>query len=636
MNTARAIARHARDRAVADPGRLAAVRATALLDTPAEAAFDRLTRLASTILEAPMALVSLVDQDRDFWKACVGVPEPFATEREIRLSPSFCQHAISSAAPLVVCDAEADPVYADLPAVKNLGVRAYLGIPLLTESGDALGSFCVFDTRSRNWTQEQVAILTDLAAAAMTEIELRAATSSAKQLASQVQAQAEESRRVSEELRRTNEELTVTTAALEDRTAEAEQERRRVESVLESITDASFAVDSLWRITYANSAFEELAGTSHKELIGKQWRAEFPVALEKSIYEEYQRVMIDRTVVELLHHDVAHKRWYQLRAFPSKDGGLAVYLRDVTERKSAENERDTAFALAQEAQNAAEVANHAKSSFLADMSHELRTPLNAIYGHVQLIEMGIYGPVTEQQLDALARVTRAQHHLLGLINDVLNFAKLESGKVPYDLRPVVLAEVIADLNAMMEVQVATKGLTYEMLLPTDDTTVWADRDKLLQILLNLLSNAVKFTAAGGHVTVEVTTRVDGPHSEETIFIRVGDTGSGIPRDKLESVFEPFIQLSDTSAARRQGTGLGLAISRDLARGMGGDLRARSELGVGSTFTLTLRRVQADSTDLPDRRTHDERREDERREDERRTGEDWREDEAGAEPGPPKE
>lgn len=488
MSTASAIARAARDRAVVDGTRLAAVRATALLDTPAEAAFDRLTRLASVILEAPMALVSLVDDHRDFWKACVGVPEPFATEREIRLAPSFCQHAITSKAPLVVRDAVADPVFAELPAVKSLGIRAYLGIPLVTEKGDALGSFCVLDTRARDWTAEQIAILTDLAAAAMTEIELRAATRSANELASQLQEQAEVARQASEALQRTNEELTATSAALEDRTAEAEQ------------------------------------------------------------------------------------------------------------------------------------ASRAKSSFLADMSHELRTPLNAISGHVQLIEMGIYGPVTEKQIDALARVSRAQHHLLGLINDVLNFAKLESGKVPYQLGAVPLADVIGDLNAMIEIQLSTKGITYELLLPTDRTIVWADRDKLLQILLNLLSNAVKFTPSGGHVTVEVVERTDASLSHENIFIRVGDTGSGIPRDKLESVFEPFVQLSETTAARRQGTGLGLSISRDLARGMGGDLRARSEFGVGSTFTLTLRRVPADSAEL-DRRTHEDRREDERR-----TGEGRREDE----------
>lgn len=471
----------AREQMIADPVRLAAVRATALLDTPAEAAFDRLTRLAATILKAPIALVSLVDQNRDFWIACIGVPEPFATDRQTDHAPSFCQHAILSAAPLVVRDATLEPNFANFPAVQRLGVRAYLGIPLVTDRGDALGSFCVLDLEPRDWTTEHISLLTDLAAAAMTEIELRAATSVATNLATQLQAQALELEQQVEQGRIVSEQLKA-------RTAEAEE------------------------------------------------------------------------------------------------------------------------------------ANRIKGAFLADMSHELRTPLNAISGHVQLIEMGIHGPVTDKQLEALNRVMRAQHHLLGLINDVLNFAKLESGKVAYNVEPVMLKDVICDLNAMIEIQIAAKGLTYEVRLPGNETRVSADRDKLLQVLLNLLSNAMKFTASGGHITVEVVDRADGSYVPGVVFLRITDTGVGIPRDKLESVFEPFVQVSDSSAMRRQGTGLGLAISRDLARGMSGDLRARSALGVGTTFTLSLRREAEGSRALLERRNRDERREQERR-----SGEEGRED-----------
>jgi signal transduction histidine kinase len=275
-----------------------------------------------------------------------------------------------------------------------------------------------------------------------------------------------------------------------------------------------------------------------------------------------------------------------------------------------------------------------KGDFLATMSHELRTPLNGIAGHVQLLDMEIHGPVTDAQRAALGRIDRAQRHLLGLINDVLNYARIEAGRVEYDVRVVDLAEVVAEVTPMVEPQLAARGVALEAALPALDVDgtagllAWADRDKLRQILLNLLSNAAKFTAAGGRVTISASvadaTRLAAvPALRESVFLRVADTGTGIPPEQLEAIFEPFVQVRSGTAYTRtaDGTGLGLSISRDLARGMGGELRARSALGQGSAFTLTLRRaIDADGT-VTDRRTLDERRADERR-----SGDDRREDE----------
>jgi PAS domain S-box-containing protein len=231
----------------------------------------------------------------------------------------------------------------------------------------------------------------------------------------------------------------------------------------------------------------------------------------------------------------------------------------------------------------AEEANRAKSAFLAAMSHELRTPLNAIGGYVQLLEMGIHGPVTDAQLEALRKVARSQRHLLRLINEVLNLAKIEAGGVHYDIRRVVLREIVDSVLPMVEPQMSERGLSYEVDVPPD-LAVQADRDKAEQVLLNLLGNALKFTPRGGQVRIEG--RRDGP-SSPGVRLSVEDTGIGIPADRLEQVFEPFVQVSTDQARRAEGTGLGLAISRDLARGMGGDLTARSEVGRGSTFTLEL-------------------------------------------------
>ncbi|GJG86452.1 hypothetical protein tb265_16330 [Gemmatimonadetes bacterium T265] len=246
-----------------------------------------------------------------------------------------------------------------------------------------------------------------------------------------------------------------------------------------------------------------------------------------------------------------------------------------------------ARAAAELARRHAEEANRTKSQFLANMSHELRTPLNAIGGHVQLVELGIHGPVTPAQAESLGRVQRAQRHLLALINDVLDFSKVEAGRVAYDLRPVPLREVLADVGPLVEPQLAAKGHAYDVRLPALGVRVVADREKLRQVLVNLLANAVKFTAPGGCVGVSVAERAETP---DLVYLRVSDTGVGIAADQLEAVFDPFVQAHAGLTRPHEGTGLGLAISRAFARGMGGELRVRSAVGKGSVFTVSLQKA----------------------------------------------
>jgi signal transduction histidine kinase len=240
----------------------------------------------------------------------------------------------------------------------------------------------------------------------------------------------------------------------------------------------------------------------------------------------------------------------------------------------------------EEARRVADEANQAKSDFLATMSHELRTPLNAIAGHVQLLQMELRGPVTAEQRQALDRIGRAQRHLLGLINDVLNLSRIEAGQIEYTLASVNLHDMLGDIAPMIEPQLATKQLRYGVRDPLSLPAVRADRDKLHQIFLNLLSNAVKFTEPGGSITIEAHEGTEPPHD---VVIRITDSGCGIPADKLEAIFEPFVQVRAELTRPHEGTGLGLAISRDLARGMGGDLGAESSPNEGSTFVLRLPR-----------------------------------------------
>jgi signal transduction histidine kinase len=276
------------------------------------------------------------------------------------------------------------------------------------------------------------------------------------------------------------------------------------------------------------------------------------------------------------------------RAFPPDERAFFLSLA----RQGAQAvERARLFAAERAAREQADEANRAKSQFLATMSHELRTPLNAIAGYVSLVAEGIYGAVTPEQRAALDRVMRAQAHLLGLINDVLSFARLEGGRVEYELETVNLSALVGGVLPLVEPQLAGKGLAFEVRLPEErgapSVLARADREKLAQVLVNLLSNAVKFTPAGGRISVEVSPSPAAGGRPAGACVRVRDTGIGIPADKLDVIFEPFTQVRAELTRTREGTGLGLAIARDLARGMGGDLRVESVLGEGSTFTVTL-------------------------------------------------
>jgi PAS domain S-box-containing protein len=343
----------------------------------------------------------------------------------------------------------------------------------------------------------------------------------------------------------------------------------------------SFGDDS--RITYINSTLLDRLGYTREELVDRH--VETILTVPARIFHQTHFFPL----VKL--HGRAQEVFMLLRTRAGDDVGMlcnairhdrdgiattdCVFM-EVHERRKFEE------ALLQ-ARAAADEANKAKSNFLAVMSHELRTPLNAISGYVQLLDMGVHGPVTQPQRDALARIDRSQRHLLRLINDVLNLARIEAGRVDYVAEPVKLSAVMSDTLPMVEPQMASKKLRLESNVP-GDLVAKADREKLQQVVLNLLTNATKFTTSGGAIRVEAKA-----HGAAELILSVIDTGIGIPQDMVTRIFEPFIQVDASNSRAGEGTGLGLAISRDLARGMGGDLWAESKLGAGSAFHLVLQR-----------------------------------------------
>jgi PAS domain S-box-containing protein len=276
-------------------------------------------------------------------------------------------------------------------------------------------------------------------------------------------------------------------------------------------------------------------------------------------------------------------RWYLARAKAQRDENENIIRwfgtnTDIEESKRTQQEL-------QRLTNEALEANRAKSDFLAAMSHDLRTPLNAIGGYAQLIEMGVRGPVTEEQKADLARIQRSKNHLDRLVSDVLSFAKLGAGKIELRIDPISVKHLLGSVVDMIRPQLVQKQLTLAPLAVDPELKIMADLDKTQQILLNLLANALKFTPAGGTIAIEASS------SDSQVSLAVADTGIGVPEDQLERIFEPFAQAKQSLAPVDAGVGLGLAISRQLARAMDGDLKVRSELGKGSVFTLTLPRSQ---------------------------------------------
>lgn len=387
---------------------------------------------------------------------------------------------------------------------------------------------------------------------------------------------------------------------------EAEEALRESEErfrlILEGVRDyAIFMLDLSGRVATWNGSAERINGYRAKDVMGLHFSKLYPpddVAARKPEHDLESAVQYGKYEEESwrIRKD-GSTYWASVLITPLRDrsGELIGYVqvtRDLTERRAAERRASDAAAKAaleaearrraDEARSRADEANSAKGQFLAAMSHELRTPLNAIGGYTDLLAMGLAGPVTPQQLEHLGRIKRSQAHLLGIINDILNFSRVEAGQLKYELGPIEIHDVVHAVMVMIAPQAQAKGLRLSDAACGEGLVAWADRAKVDQIVLNLVSNAVKFTAAGGLITLSCQ-----QFGNSRVSITVRDTGCGIPAHQLESVFEPFVQVGRSLTDTREGAGLGLAISRDLARAMRGDIIAKSTVDIGSEFRLIL-------------------------------------------------
>ncbi|HSJ06942.1 MAG TPA: PAS domain S-box protein [Longimicrobiales bacterium] len=394
-------------------------------------------------------------------------------------------------------------------------------------------------------------------------------------------------------LRDENGELVGFAKVTRDLTERRQQEERlrvteeRFRLLVQSVRDyAIFMLDPLGHVMTWNDGAQRIKGYAADEIVGRHFSVFYPPEARAAKFPE--RVLATAATTGRFEDEGWRVRrdgsliWASVVITALRDDagelvGFAKVTRDLTERREAEQRA------LEDARRVAEMeaANRAKSEFLATLSHELRTPLNAIGGYTDLLALEVAGRVNEQQRQYLDRVRTSQLHLLALVNDLLNLARLEAGRIEFDIRRVELHALLDDVEGMIQPELQADGVRLLRQDCAPGVAALCDRARAQQILLNLLSNAVKFTPAGETVILECTS------SGDTIRISVRDAGPGIPEDKQEAIFEPFVQLGRSLTETREGIGLGLAISRRLARGMDGDLTVASRPGEGSTFVVTL-------------------------------------------------
>ena len=380
-----------------------------------------------------------------------------------------------------------------------------------------------------------------------------------------------------------------------------QQSEARYRATLDRMLEGCQIVDHGWRYVYLNDTAALQSRKTKQELLGRTMQECFPGFEEAPVFATLRHCLehrVDARVENDFDYGDGSHAWFELSIQPVTEGLLILSL-DVSARKRNERilleardelerkvrERTAELVIAKEQ---AESSDRLKSEFLATMSHELRTPLNAIIGFAGTLLMKLPGPLNAEQEKQLRTVQGSAKHLLSLINDLLDVAKVESGKVELAIEPLACQRVIDDVLAALSPAANAKGLVLQKKVPAFDVPVLADRRAFHQVLINLTNNAIKFTERGS-----ITVELHEPQGDaDLVAVSVSDTGPGITAEDQKRLFQSFAQVESGSKRRVEGTGLGLYVSRKLAELQGGTIALRSAPGQGSCFTLRLPRAPA--------------------------------------------
>jgi PAS domain S-box-containing protein len=565
---------------VDEAARLDVLRRCEVLDTEPEAAFDDIARLAAHICGTPVALVSLVDENRQWFKARVGI-DVSETPRD----DSFCAHAIlEHPGVFAVPDARADKRFARNPLVLGgPGVRFYAGVPLVTSDGHALGTLCVIDTVARTLDADQERALAVLAHHAASQLELR--------LKSRSLTEANESLRREAAERERAEQAHEETRARERRTrAAADATERHYRFLAETIPQQVWTAQPDGALDYVNRRALDYFSLDNARVLGAGWQqVVHPEDIEGSV-ERWSHSLSTGDTYEVefrLRDSGGVYRWHLARALPMRDadGRIVKWFgtnTDIDEQKQL-------YSLAQE-------ANQMKDQFLAVVSHELRTPLTSIMGWAELMRLGILDEKgNKHAVEVIENSARSQAQLIG---DLLDISRIITGKIRLNVQPLDLPPVVEAALDVVRPAAAARSIKLSARYDPRAAKVSGDPDRLQQIVWNLLSNAVKFTPEGGRVEVRLSRA--GSHAELT----VSDTGVGIAPDFIPYVFDRFRQADPSPTRAHGGLGIGLAIVRHLAELHGGEVSVESAgEGHGATFRVRLPLLNAGAkTDQREPRT----------------------------------
>lgn len=542
------------DESVLDTDRLAAVARSGLLDSPAEASFDRATRLATRLLGVPVSMVSIITPERQFFKSELGLPDPWSSRRETPLSHSFCQHVVAGDAPLGVRDAREHELVADNRAVEDLDVIAYLGVPVRDDDGNALGALCAIGHEPRDWSDDDLAVLEDLSEMLRTELRLR---SSSRELAA---------------------------TALDERVRRTQRDHDgalRFTQLATQSTDTIFVVefDPEPELVYLNPAVEELTGYAraallqHPELVAGLLHDHDRARLAPLLREQ-----TGTAVRAQCHRADGTTRWVEVSTAVLADEAGAVRLvqgvvRDVDRAVREREALEHALAQQRQAADDARRVSELQSTFLTAISHEIRTPLTTVVGFAELLAGD--RPLDARQTDMAADRLRANaRELQRLLLDVLDLDDLANQA----LEPT---RQLVELGPLLTRLAATTGSDRIEVRPTD-ATVHCDAVHVERIVGSLLDNALRHTPADAPVWVEVTDDGTG-----RVAIEVGDGGNGIADEHKQRVFRPFTHGPEAARAPNPGVGLGLTLARELALLNGGNVTLEDSQHGGALLTVRL-------------------------------------------------